>query len=191
MKKYIIKPCRGIKIDVSAGDNITIIDTEGGQVVDFFAQAEGRDDEFVSPTTTIDCNESFRLDVGDKIYSNKYAPMFEIIYDDVKQHDLFHPSCSREMFDFFYGNGDGHPNCLDNINSALGAAYPVIQPVNFFMNTQINADGSIEVKAPLSKAGDKIVLRALRDATLGIAACSVSESLCNSRKTSPIEVVIN
>ena len=67
----------------------------------------------------MDCNESLRLKIGDKIYTNLYNPMMEIIKDDVGEHDLLHPSCRKEMYDFFYHNGDGHPNCLDNINEPL------------------------------------------------------------------------
>jgi len=59
------------------------------------------------------------------------------------------------------------------------------------MHTKINADGSVAVLEPLSKAGDKIVLKALMNITLGIAACSVSESKCNSGKCSPIKIIIN
>ena len=34
-KEYIIPACAGIKIDVKQGQNITVVDMEGGQVVDF------------------------------------------------------------------------------------------------------------------------------------------------------------
>lgn len=44
------------------------------------------------------------------------------------------------------------------------------------MHTKINTNGSISVEEPVSEAGDKIVLKALMDITLGVAACSVSES---------------
>ncbi len=117
--------------------------------------------------------------------------MFQVIYDDVKEHDLFHPCCRLEMYDFFYNNnGKEHPNCLDNINKALGTNYPIITPINFFMYTKINSDGSIEVKKPLSKKGDKIVLKALMYTTLAIAACRVSESECNSFKCTSIDLII-
>ena len=138
----------------------------------------------------MDCNESLRLKIGDKIYTNLYNPMMEIIKDDVGEHDLLHPSCIKEMYDFFYHNGDGHPNCLDNINGALNEKRNIITPVNLFMYTKINSDGSFSVEAPLSKPGDKIVLKALMDITLGVAACSVSESKCNSGKTSSFKVII-
>ena len=58
------------------------------------------------------------------------------------------------------------------------------------MNTRINADGSISVETPPSKAGDLVTLKALLDVRLGIAACSVSESKCNGGKCSPIKIII-
>ena len=51
---------------------------------------------------------------------------------------------------------------------------------------KVNSDGSILVEEPLSKAGDKIILKALMNITLGVAACSVSESKCNSGKCFPL-----
>lgn len=187
---YLIPACSGKRIDVKAGQFITVTDLEGGQVVDFFAVVSGNPSEFLSPGVTIDCNESLRLRVGDTLYTNLYRPMLKVIEDDVGEHDLLHPCCRPEMYDFFYHNGDGHPNCLDNINGALREKRPIITPVNLFMYTKINADGSISVEAPLSKAGDGIVMEALMDITLGVAACSVSESKCNSGKCSPIEVSV-
>lgn len=190
-KEYIISPCSGLKIDVKQGQNITVIDIEGGQVADFFAEVNGNTAEFLSTGVTIDCNQSLKLNIGDVIYTNLYRPMMKILSDDVGEHDLLHPCCRPEMYDFFYHNGKGHPNCFDNINKALGEHRTIITPVNLFMNTKINSDGSISVEKPVSKAGGKIVLQALMDISLGIAACSVSESKCNSRKCSSIKVVID
>jgi len=188
--EYLIPACSGTKIDVKAGQTITVIDLEGGQVVDFFAEAAGKETEFLSTGVTIDCNESLRLRVGDTVYTNLYRPMMKVVADDVEEHDLLHPCCRPEMYDFFYHNGAGHPNCFDNINAALGESRPIITPVNLFMHTKIHADGTISVETPLSKAGDRITLTALMDITLGVAACSVSESKCNGGKCSPVSVVI-
>ena len=46
-KEYIISACSGMKIDVKQGQSITVIDIEGGQVVDFFAEADGNENEFL------------------------------------------------------------------------------------------------------------------------------------------------
>ena len=189
--EYFIPVCSGKRIEVLTGQKIAIVDVEGGQVVDFFAEVTDMPDEFLSTGVTIDCNESLRLKIGDTIYTNKYRAMMKVIADDVGEHDLLHPCCRPEMYDYFYHNGNGHPNCFDNINGALGESRPIITPVNLFMYTKINDDGSISVEAPLSKAGNRIVLEALMDITLGVAACSVSESKCNSGKCSPIKVIID
>lgn len=191
MKKYIIQPRCGISVKVSKGQEITITDIEGGQVADFFAEVEGTHEEYLSPSVTIDCNESLHIGVGSVLYSNLYHAMFEVIYDDVEAHDLLFPSCSKAMYDFFYHNGVDHPNCLDNINSALGTHRTIIQPVNLFMNTQISPNGKITINRPISKAGDKIVLRALVDCVLGISACSVSECDSNSGKCTSIGVMLS
>ncbi|MGP8311722.1 DUF1989 domain-containing protein [Enterocloster aldenensis] len=190
-KEYIIPACSGMKIDVRQGQGITVIDVEGGQVVDFFAEVNGNPNEFLSTGVTMDCNESLKLNVGNMIYTNLYNPMMKVLSDDVGEHDLIHPCCRPEMYEFFYHNGEGHPNCLDNINKVLKEQRAIITPINLFMHTKINTNGSISVEEPVSKAGDKIVLKALMDITLGIAACSVSESKCNSGKCSPIKIIVD
>ena len=192
MKKYLIHAKCGIRVEVSKGQAITVTDIEGGQVADFFAEVKGTHEEYLSPSVTIDCNESLRIGVGSILYSNLYRAMFEVIYDDVVgAHDLLFPSCSKAMYDFFYQNGAGHPNCLDNINTALGTHRTIIQPINLFMNTQIAPDGKITINRPVSKTGDKIILRALVDCVLGVSACSVSECDTNSGKCTPIEVSVD
>ena len=189
--EYMIPACTGKRINVKKGQTITVVDIEGGQVVDFFAEATDNEREFLSTGVTIDCNESLRLNVGDTIYTNLYHPMMAVISDDVGEHDLLHPCCRPEMYDFFYHNGAGHPNCLDNINGSLGENRPIITPINLFMFTRILENGSISVEAPKSKAGDRIVLEALMNITLGVAACSVSESLCNSGKCTSVKIIVD
>lgn len=189
-REYIVNACSGLAIDVLHGQTVTIVDIEGGQVVDFFAEIPERTDEFLSASVTIDCNGSLKLKIGDYIFSNLYRPIFRVLSDDVGEHDLLHPCCRPEMYEFFYHNGKGHPNCLDNINKSLGKVRPIIHPVNLFMHMEIGTNGDITVKQPLSKPGDKIVLRAEMDVRLGVASCSVSESDCNSKKCTPIKVII-
>jgi len=190
MDKAEIPACTGRRFDLKKNQRISVIDAEGGQVADFFAVKAGDPDEFLSTAVTIDCNESLRLQVGSIIYTNLYHPMFEVLYDDVGVHDLLFPSCRKEMYDFFYQNGEGHPNCYDNINHALGERRPIINPLNLFMNTSVGPDERVTINPPVSKPGDKIVLKALMDVHVGIAACSVSESETNSGRCTGIAVEI-
>ena len=189
--EYFISACSGKRIDVKKGQRITVIDIEGGQVADFFAVSALSSEEFLSPAVTLDCHGSLKLNVGDELYTNLYHSMFRILSDDVGVHDLLFPSCRPEMYDFFDKNGEGHPNCFDNINSVLEEHRSIINPVNLFMNTTIDTNGKITIHPPVSKAGDKIVLEALMDVCVGIAACSVSESDTNKGKCTPIKVYID
>ncbi len=190
MDDYLIAACTGRALNVKEGQSIIIIDLEGGQVVDFFAESAQYPHEFLSTGVTIDCNNSLKLNVDTTIYTNLYRPMFKLVEDDVGEHDLLHPCCRPEMYDFFYHNGQGHPNCLENINSSLAESRPIIHPINFFMFTKIETDGRISVESPVSKPGDRVKLKALMDVRLGVAACSVSESLCNGGKCTPIKIII-
>lgn len=192
--EILVLPQSGKAFKVNKGDVITVIDTNGGQVADFYAVNADNPNEFLSTGVTIDCNSSLKLKKGNKIFSNLYCVMFEILDDDVGEHDLLHPCCRPEMYDFFYKNGSGHKNCLDNINESLFEyrlpKHNIIQPINIFMNTVIKPDGSISVEKPLSKQGDKIKFLTEMDIIVGIAACSVEESDCNGGKCTPIKVII-
>lgn len=190
MKEYVIPPFSGLAIEVKAGQKVTVTDVKGQQVADFFAERSNKRDEFLSPLVTIDCNESIRIKVGDHLYTNTYDPMFTVLRDDVGQHDLLFPCCRREMYDFFYQNGSGHPNCFDNINHSLKENRPTINPVNLFMNTAIGEDGKITILEPASRAGDGVTFLALMDATIAIASCSVSEAATNGHDNSSIAVTV-
>ena len=65
--------------------------------------------EYLSPSVTLDCNESLHIGVGTILYSNLYRPMFEILYDDVERHDLLFPACSKAMYDFFIKTAQNIP----------------------------------------------------------------------------------
>ena len=89
MQEYIINACQGCAIAVKKDQLISVIDVEGGQVADFFAEIKNNPDEYVSPSVTMDCNESLHVGVGTVLYSNLYRPMFRVVYDDVEAYFCF------------------------------------------------------------------------------------------------------
>jgi len=48
-KEYVIRPCSGVRIEVIKGQQVEVIDIDGGQVGDFFAEMKDDTTEFVSP----------------------------------------------------------------------------------------------------------------------------------------------
>ena len=188
--RITIPPFTGDLMEMRPGQLLTIIDDEGGQVVDFFAESATDPQEILFSGVTIDCNESLRLNVGHTLYSDRYQPMFDLIEDTVGEHDLLHPCCRPEMYDHFYNNGAGHPSCLHNLNSALGRNRGTIIPVNLFMHTVIHPDLTISVEEPLSKPGDHVTLVARMHLRVALAACSVTESKCNSGRSTSVTAIL-
>lgn len=66
----------------------------------------------------------------------------------------------------------------------------IVTPFNIFMNTRVTADGRVEVKAPLSRSGDYLVLRAETDLLVAVTACSVEESACNANRCTAIRLEV-
>ena len=192
--EYLVEAQSGAAFEMKAGDCITIQDVEGRQVVDFFAVSAADHREMLSTGVTMDCNESLRVSAGDALYSSQYRVMFRILYDDVGEHDLLHPCCRQQMYEFCYKSGPNHRNCLDNINAALAGhgvpAQAIIHPFNIFMRTAIHPDGRISVDEPISRPGDCIRLQAQMDVLVGLAACSVSQSKCNGGRCTAVRVIL-
>lgn len=61
-------------------------------------------------------------------------------------------------------------------------------PFNCFMNVEVGGDGGIEVRDPLSKAGDYIEFRAEMDLLVGLTACSAGRS--NAGEFKEIQYVV-
>jgi uncharacterized protein YcgI (DUF1989 family) len=119
--------------------------------------------------------------------------MLTIVADDVGRHDLLYAWCRPEMYRRIYQQ-ENHPNCHDNLLGSL-APYGVTDdelpmPINIFQHVVIHPDGRMEVKPPLSKPGDAILLRAERDLLVAVSACSVDGSACNGFNPSPIDIEI-
>lgn len=186
-----VPPFSGDMVEMRPGQQLTIIDDEGQQVVDFFAESVADPSEALSSAVTIDCNDSLALSIGQTLYSDRYQPMFDLIEDTVGEHDLIHPCCRPEMYEHFYRNGDGHPSCLHNLNSALARDRTTITPINLFMHTSINPDRTISVQEPLSQAGDRVVLRARMHLRAALASCSVTESKCNGGRGTSISFILS
>jgi hypothetical protein len=194
LQKFIIPPQQGMAFSVTKGQFIRIIDIEGKQVADFMAINSQDNTEIFSSGVTLDCNGSIYLRIGDYLYSNKYNKLLELTEDKVGKHDLLHPTCSMRMYETQYKIQNIHPSCHENIRMGFekfGIPYATLQtPFNIFMNTAIDSEGVITINPPVSRPGDYIVLKAICNMVISVAACSVKESACNDYLCKPIGVEI-
>lgn len=107
--------------------------------------------------------------------------MLTIVEDDVGRHDFLLTPCSKDTFRIIYGDADPHRGCFGNLAAALlpyGITDDMIPTAfNCFMNVTVDGEtGELRVEPPLSKAGDRLVLRAEMDLVIGLTACSALES---------------
>jgi uncharacterized protein YcgI (DUF1989 family) len=183
----------GRAVRLRQGDLLRVIDPEGEQVADLVAFAESDRSDVFSAAQTREVARTLFISTGHVLYAYSGLPLMTIVADDVGRHDLLFPPCRPEMYRRVYGQED-HPNCLENLAGAL-APFGVTQdevpmPFNIFQHTVVHPDGRMEVRAPLSKSGDAILLRAERDLLVAVSSCSVDRSACNGYNPTPIDLEI-
>ena len=171
---------------------MTIVDPQGEQVADLLAFSRDDPAEVMSSGRTLDYAERILITAGDAIYSNRSRVMMRIIEDTVGRHDFLLTPCSADTFRILYDDPDPHRGCFGNLAEALApfgiAADAIPTTFNVFMNVVIDGEGRISVKPPLSRAGDRLVVRAEMDLIVGLTACSAPQS--NNFAFKPIEYAI-
>ncbi|MEA2682459.1 MAG: uncharacterized protein QOK05_787 [Chloroflexota bacterium] len=182
----------GTAFRLDRGQRLRVTDTQGEQVSDLVSFAVEDVREWLSSGRSIDYANTVYLTTGHVLYSNRSRPMFTIQEDTVGRHDFLLTPCSPETFSIIYGHQGHHPSCYENLwrNLARFAIAPDTIPTTFniFMNVDIAPSGELEIKAPRSRAGDHVVLRAEMDMFVGLTACSAEKS--NNGAFKPIDFEI-
>jgi uncharacterized protein YcgI (DUF1989 family) len=192
-KVHVIEPRSGTAFLLSAGEELTVIDPQGGQVADLLAISRHDIREMLSSGRSLDYAETIYLTTGNRLYSNRSNVMLEITEDKVGRHDFLLTPCSEATFRLCYDNEPPHQGCHGNLHQAL-APYGIGKddiPVAFncFMNVPVDGvTGRFKVLPPLSRAGDFIRFRAAMDLIIGLTACSAPAS--NGGSFKPIHYAI-
>jgi uncharacterized protein YcgI (DUF1989 family) len=176
-----IPPKSGVAFILHKGEELFVTDLEGEQVSDFVCFNLNDTREFLSSGRTIDYADTIFLTAGNKFYSNRSNVMFTMVEDTVKRHDFLLTPCSSDTFRIIYGHHKPHRGCFGNLVEAL-APYG-IQPdqipvcFNIFMHVDVDGTtGRIDVRPPLSRAGDFVKIVADMDLIVGMTACSAEKS---------------
>ncbi|MBW3167351.1 DUF1989 domain-containing protein [Qipengyuania flava] len=185
-----IPPRSGTAFELAKGASLTVIDPEGSQVSDLLAYNAQDVREVISNGRTFDYEETLHLSTGNRLWSNRSNPMLSIVEDTVRRHDFLLTPCSTATFAHFYPDKPVHRGCFGNLAEALEpygiGPDDIPTAFNVFMNVPVDGEsGLIAVKPPVSKAGDRIVLRAEMDLIIGLTACSAYDS--NGGSFKPID----
>jgi uncharacterized protein YcgI (DUF1989 family) len=176
----------GRGVIVLRDQRVKVINPKGKQVGDLFAFAQYSAEEFIAPAFTMTRNRNIYLQIGKGLMSNYGNPLLVLEEDTSGRNDLLYPACSGQQKP---GIPASIPNCRDNMQAALRAInFPVpnhpeiVHPHNLFQNSPvIDLAGNIEVREPVAKAGDYVVLRALENVCVVVTACS-SPSVVNAKE---------
>ncbi|CUA91195.1 Uncharacterized conserved protein YcgI, DUF1989 family [Chelatococcus sambhunathii] len=165
----------GRAVRLHAGQRLTIINTHGSQVCDFWAFATVDLCEFVSMAHFHAVASKLTPAVGDGLTSNRRRPLLTLMEDTSPGvHDTLIAACDTHRYEQLGARGY-HENCSDNLRNALaaiGVRVPVVPaPFNIWMNTPPADDGSISWRVPVSRSGDRLVLRADADVIAVMSAC--------------------
>lgn len=177
---------------LAKGDELTVIDPEGGQVSDMLAIAADDAQEILSNGRTFDYEETIRLTQGARLWSNRSRVMLTIVEDTSPHHDFLLTPCSFATFDHFYPDKPRYRGCFGNLAEALlpfGLEPDQIPTAfNIFMNVAVGSDGRIAALPPKTKPGDYTRFRAEMDLVIGLTACSAYAS--NGGSFKPIDFAV-
>jgi uncharacterized protein len=178
-ERHVIPAAGGAGLRLRRGEQLRVIDPEGGQSGDLVAfSPDGR--QRLSNGRTFDYVGKIFLSTGDVLWSDRSSPMLTIVEDQVGRHDFLYSPCSIEMYRMQYAVTGDHPNCHDNLCAALRELgvqpEPLTTAFNFFMNVDI-VDGKLSFAPPLSLAGEYVQFRAEMDLAIALSSCPAST--CN------------
>jgi uncharacterized protein len=167
---HLVPAKHGYAFEVKQGSHFRIVDLHGQQVVDFAAWVLPDMKEKLSMAYT-----RFRLSgatptVGECLMTNKDEPLFCIVEDSVKVHDMTFMSCFPEMYEKL--GEKGHRSCAANIAQVMApygmkSYLEVTDPFNIFQNTPYYTLKPLNT----SRAGDYIEFRAMKDAVCAVSCC--------------------
>lgn len=165
----------GLAVALKAGQSIAIVNTSGTQVVDTWAFCDGDLSQFMSMEHSRVQNGRLSPTVSEAFVTNRREPILRLIADTSPGiHDTIMAACDARRYELLGCEGH-HRNCADNLREAMAGLGHEIDsvpsPLNLFMNIPIGTDGSLTQGEPPAKAGDRVVLLALRDCIVAMSAC--------------------
>jgi uncharacterized protein YcgI (DUF1989 family) len=188
-----VPAAHGAAIEVNAGEYISVIDVDGGQVADFVAIRRDLPQRWASAAQTRSALRRYQLRLGDAIVDNDREPLFEIVRDDVGVHDLFFSACSPALYQQRFGLTD-HRSCRVNLLEALAPWHVeewwLPDPINLFMDTPPRPDGDFDFNPAPSRPGDRITLRCLADVVVAVSSCPMDLSPINAGDISPLKLEV-
>ena len=180
---------------VAAGDELTIVDLEGNQAVDFLLYDSTDTAVRYSAPDTISAQGNVYLSQGSVLRANTGDALMTLVHDEVGRHDTIGGACSKESNSLRYGHHTVHQHaCVENF-LAEGARWglgkrDLVSNINFYMNVPVEADGALGIVDGLSAPGLSLTLRAERDVLVLVSNCPQINNPCNGFNPTPVRMLV-
>ncbi|MBI4093140.1 MAG: DUF1989 domain-containing protein [Candidatus Kerfeldbacteria bacterium] len=194
LEERVLSPGEGYAFVGSVGDTLRIIDEEGQEVADLVAFNVENTDEKLSGPQTNKLNAHLNLKNGDTLYSTDCRPMFNItkISNPAVHYNFIFSPCGDMDNKIRFPQSSNGPTCLGALKTVL-QPYKIdwrnlLEPFSMGLNLEIQSDGVLETRPPLSRAGDFIELHVMMKCIVAISACPQDRNLCNGGHPTPIRI---
>jgi uncharacterized protein YcgI (DUF1989 family) len=197
-RRTIVPAREGRALRMAAGQHMSVVDLEGGQVGDVFAFTPGSGDlpetltEYLSAAHTRGSTNRLFPTVGQQFITDRRRPILTLLSDTSPGwHDMLIPACDPARYAAL-GVETTHASCADNLNQALagmGLSVPFTpQPVNVFMRIPVEDDGRLRWLPAASRPGDAITFRADTDCVVVVSACPQDLVDVNGGEPTPLAI---
>ena len=193
-ESFTVEAGHGLAIRLSKGDEITIVNESGTQVVDTWAFCAHEPAHAMSMEHSRVENGRLCAQAGGTYVTDRRVPILAVVADQSPGiHDTIMAACDAQRY-VNLGCTEPHRSCADNLRQAMDAAgftlARVPQPLNLFMNIPIGADFSLTQGAPAGAPGDFVTLRALMDCVVALSSCPQDMTPINGGRPADVPVLV-
>lgn len=160
---------------IEKGQTLRIVTPQGAQAADFFAFNAENVGEWLSASHTWVASRATRPRQGNVFLSRFRRPMMDFVEDGADGvHDMMLPACDKLRYEQL-GHEGPHASCSENLQISmrrLGYEIGVIpQPINFFTNTGVEADGTLVSPPNPVRPHAFVTLQARLDLICVVSSC--------------------
>ena len=175
MAMHIVPAAEGLAIQLSKGERLRITTPKGRQAADFFAFRADNLAAWLSAPHSWTANRSLKPRPGETFVCRFRQPLLDFLEDGAGgTHDMLLAACDGERYRQL-GHDGPHRSCAANLVEAMGRLghdVPVIpQPINFFTNTAVEADGTLVSPPNPVSPGGYVELGARCDVICVVSSC--------------------
>lgn len=192
--RVVVPAGAGRAVRVRRGEQVRVIDVEGGQVGDLFAFAADDTAEHLSASHTRTSTGRLFPVIGQQFVTTLRRPILTLV-DDTSPgvHDMLIAACDPARYQAL--GVEDHASCAENLHAALaqlGMSVDVVpQPVNVFMNIPVGAAGELSWLPATSGPGDALTLAAEMDCVVVVSACPMDLNAINGDRPTQLTVEVN